>query len=245
MRRRMIAANWKMNTSGAEADALARAVRERLSTIDIDIILCPPFLWLDRVSRILAGSSIKVGAQDVFWENGGAYTGEISPIQLAEVCEYVIVGHSERRNILCESDDVVGRKLRAASAAGLTPILAVGENRLDHDRSATREVVTRQLRSALAGGWEGELVLAYEPVWAIGTGIPATPEHAGEVARTLRTELAGMDPKGAAVRILYGGSVRPGGLAAFLRQPDIDGALVGGASLKIEEFARLANEATV
>lgn len=243
LRRPVVAANWKMNTSRTQAEALARGVREGTTGDSVDIILCPPFVWLDRVAGVLAGSHVRLGAQNLFWKEAGAYTGEVSPLQLAEVCEYVIVGHSERRTVFGESDETVALKLAAAAAAGLAPILCVGENAHEHQRGEARAVVCRQLVTALRSGVPQELIVAYEPVWAIGTGVPAAPEHAQQIAALLRAELREMKPDREEVRILYGGSVSAASVGEFIALPDLDGALVGGASLKLREFASICEVA--
>lgn len=246
MRIPIIAGNWKMNKTVQEAEEFVEAVKDELDSIGgIEKVLCPPFTAISAVARLIRGTSIKVGAQDVFWEDKGAYTGEISPIMLKEFCQYVIVGHSERRKYFGETDEYVNRKAKAALAHGLTPIICVGENLEENEAGLTEEVVSRQVRGALAGLSPSEaqlIVIAYEPVWAIGTGKPATPESAqaviGGVIRPLLAELFGKEVA-ERVRIQYGGSVEPSNIGGFVAQPDIDGALVGGASLRPKDFVEI------
>jgi triosephosphate isomerase len=246
MRIPIIAGNWKMNKTVREAIEFLEAVKGELDAVEgVEKVLCPPFTAISTVAQLVKGTSIKVGAQDVFWEEKGAYTGEISPVMLKEFCEYVIIGHSERRKYFGETDEHVNRKVKAALAHSLTPIICVGENLEENEAGLTEEVVTRQVRGALAGlssAEAGKVVIAYEPVWAIGTGKPATPEGAqaviGGVIRPLLAELFGVDVA-SKVRIQYGGSVDPSNIGGFLAQPDIDGALVGGASLKPKDFVEI------
>ncbi len=244
MRRPVVAGNWKMHTTRAEADALASHAREHLADLPVTVILCPPFVWLERVARWLEGTDVGVGAQDVFWKDTGAYTGEVSPTQLAEVCDYVIVGHSERRAMFGDTDETVHRKAAAALRAGLTPIVAVGEREEEHEQGRAREVVERQVRAALADLPGRDLMVAYEPVWAIGTGKPATPEIAQAMSARIREVLRDLGLPGDEIPILYGGSVTADTFGGFAEQPDVDGALVGGASLRAEELARIATIAT-
>jgi triosephosphate isomerase len=244
MRRPLVAGNWKMNTSYREAEALARGVRDRAAGYPAEVVLCPPFVWLDLVRGVLAGTDLKLGAQDVFWEESGPYTGEVSASQLRELCDYVIVGHSERRALFGETDEVVRKKCAAAVAAGLVPILAVGEGAREYEAGRTDEVVRAQLRAALPGVAAGRLVIAYEPVWAIGRGEPAAPDQAQHVAHLIRDELADLGYDAGGTQILYGGSISPATFGGFVREPDIDGALAGGASLHAEEFSRLVEIAS-
>ncbi len=246
MRTPIIAGNWKMNKTVREAEEFVETIREELDSIEgVEKVLCPPFTAISTVARLVQGTSIKVGAQDVFWEDKGAYTGEISPVMLKEFCQYVIVGHSERRKYFGETDEHVNRKAKAAIAHGLIPIICVGENLEENEAGLTEEVVVRQTRGALAGFLPSEaerIVIAYEPVWAIGTGKPATPEGAqaviGGVIRPLLAELFG-EEVARKVRIQYGGSVDPSNIGGFVAQPDIDGALVGGASLRPRDFVEI------
>lgn len=231
-----------MNLLRADAIALARDVRDRAGTIaGVETIVCPPFVFLHEVAAILAGSTVEVGAQDLYWEEKGAFTGEVSVTQVAEAARFAIVGHSERRQFFGETDDTVNRRLKAALAHGLQPIMCVGELLDDRQGGRTADVLVRQTRVGLAGvEITGAITIAYEPVWAIGTGLaadgPTAQEAIGLIRATVR-ELAGaaaMD-----VRILYGGSVIPNNAAEFMAQPDIDGSLVGGASLKADVFAAI------
>ncbi len=246
VRKPIIAGNWKMHKTGPEAVRLAKQVKVLLADASgVEVVVCPPFPALYAVSEVLRGSELALGAQDVFWEEEGAFTGEVSPGMLKDAgCLYVIVGHSERRHILGETDEMVARKVRAALRGGLRPIVCVGETLAQRRAGETKAVVEGQLRSAVRGlelDDPARLVIAYEPVWAIGTGENATGEQAQEVAAWIRQALA--DELGAdaaqAIRIQYGGSVKPNNIAEFLRQPDIDGALVGGASLDASSFAQI------
>lgn len=238
-RRRLIAGNWKMNTSRAEAVGLASAVA-RGGHNDVDVVLCPPFPWLIPVAEAIAGSGVGLGAQNCWTEPKGAVTGEVSPAMLAELCQYVIVGHSERRRILGESDELVAQKLRAALASGLKPILCVGEDQSQRQQGQAVQVVRGQLTAALAGLSADDVtqcVVAYEPIWAIGTGTPATGDDAAEMATVIRNGIADDWPEIApTLRILYGGSVTAGNAAELLSARNVDGALVGGASLKADAF---------
>jgi triosephosphate isomerase len=244
LRRLLIAGNWKMNKTVPEALELVRELKERLKGVeDRDVLVCPPFTALYPVGRELEGSSILMGAQNMFYEEKGAFTGEISPVMLKDVgCSYVILGHSERRHIFGESDELINKKVISAVNHDLIPILCVGETLEEREKGETRQVVERQVREGLKGlKPEDEFVIAYEPVWAIGTGRSATPEMAQEVHAFIRevlTELFGKE-KAKGVRILYGGSVKPENAKGLLEMPDIDGALVGGASLKAESFSKI------
>jgi len=243
MRRPFIAGNWKMNLDRAAAVALAEAVAAQAEAVgDVELAVCPPSVYLDAVGQALAGSSVALGAQNVYHEAGGAFTGEISTGMLVDLgCRYVILGHSERRHVLGETDRQINQKVLAALAAGLTPIVCVGELLDQREASQTLEVIRRQFDGSLAGlsaPQMGQIVLAYEPVWAIGTGKVATPEQAEEVHLDLRKIMEDRynEQIAQAVRIQYGGSVKPENAADLLAQPDIDGALVGGASLKVDQF---------
>lgn len=246
MRRQIIAGNWKMHKTVSEAVQLAKFIR--LGTMGItqpEIVVCPPFTALESVYQIIRDSNVKLGAQNVFWEEEGAYTGELSSKMLLTVgCEYVILGHSERRFHFGETDQMVNRKVRSALAAGLIPIICVGERLEDREAGGTETVVERQIRGAyedLSGEEAVKAVIAYEPVWAIGTGRTATPEQANEVHRFIRGLLSRLyDGRVAGeVRVQYGGSVKPENAGELLRQPDIDGALVGGASLEANSFIQI------
>ena len=239
MRRPFIAGNWKMNTSEEEAAALARDVAEATAGASCDVAVCPPFPHLAAVRDAVAGSEVAVGAQDVYWEASGAVTGEVSIAALASYCRYVIIGHSERRALFGETDESVNRKTGAVLASSLDPIVAVGETLAQREAGEMADVLDRQVRRGLAGLDLSERVtVAYEPVWAIGTGQTATPEMAQEACALIRSLLRELGGAAAdAIRIQYGGSVNPGNAADLLAQPDIDGALVGGASLKADQFA--------
>ncbi|MCX7806312.1 MAG: triose-phosphate isomerase [Planctomycetota bacterium] len=245
-RRQFIAGNWKMNKTVSESRELAEKLRAMLDGFDAaDIAVCPTFVALAAVADALRGSRIAVGAQNLYWKESGAFTGEISgPMLVAVGCRYAIVGHSERRQYFGETDETVGRRAAAALACGLHPIVCLGETLDERRKGATFDVVRRQMQGAFSGiGPEaiGRVTIAYEPVWAIGTGVNATPEQAQEVhgfLRGLLTEKYGA-AAAEALRIQYGGSVKPENARDLLSQPDIDGALVGGASLKAEDFAAI------
>lgn len=246
MRVPFIAGNWKMNTTVAEASALVREMKDRLDRVEgVDKVLCPPFVSLSVVGGLLHGSTIKLGAQNMYFEDKGAFTGEVSPLMLSELCQFVILGHSERRQYFAETDDAVNRKVHAALKVGLTPILCVGETLEQREAAKTREVVTRQVRGALQGvDSPQDLVVAYEPVWAIGTGRAATAEDANITVAIIRNtvgELLGAQTA-MGTRLLYGGSVTTDNIAEFVMQPEIDGALVGGASLKAEQFIGIVEQ---
>jgi triosephosphate isomerase len=243
IRRKFIAGNWKMHTTRSEAVALARAVAEGVGPgRAVDVAVCPPSVYLDAVGQVLAGTPVGLGGQNCYHASKGAFTGEISPVMLRDVgCRYVIVGHSERRQLFHETDADVHRKLVAALEVGLVPIVCVGETLAQREAGQTAAVVRGQLGGALAdlpAEQAGRIVIAYEPVWAIGTGVVATPGQAEEVHADLRRWLAERyNPALAAeVRIQYGGSVTADNAFSLLSQPNIDGALVGGASLKAESF---------
>jgi len=249
MRRPLIAGNWKMHGSRAENAELIEALLLGLPEhTPFDIAVCPPFVYLWEVGRLLKSSSVGLGAQSVCAEQVGAFTGEASASMLKDVgCKYVIVGHSERRAIYKEDDALVARKFLAAQAQGLIPILCVGETLEERERGQTMQVVSRQLTAVLDLAGVAALrtaVIAYEPVWAIGTGKNATPEQAQEVHAHIRTAIAGRDAKIAAdVRILYGGSVKAANARELFAMPDVDGGLVGGASLKADEFLKICASA--
>ncbi len=244
MRKAFVAGNWKMNLDLAGSVALASKIKDELGNVsDVTVAVCPPSVYLKAVADALAGSAIAVGAQNMYVEPKGAFTGEISGEMLLDVgCTYAILGHSERRHVLGEADELINAKVLRALACGLKPILCVGETLEERQAERTSEVVTRQIRAGLAGvsvDRMAALTVAYEPVWAIGTGLTATPEQAQEVhgmIRSLVGELCGDEPAGALV-IQYGGSVKPENASDLMAMPDIDGALVGGAALKAETFA--------
>ena len=246
MRIPMIAGNWKMNTTVAQAVALVKEMRLELDRIDnIDKVICPPFISLATVKVILKGSSIKLGAQNLYFEEKGPYTGEISPLMLAELCQLVIIGHSERRQYFNETVEVVDKKVKAALEAGLKPILCIGETLKENESGKTEEVLTRQLSLTSSQAYRpGGLTLAYEPIWAIGTGRAATGEQANQTIGFIRRHISQQcgQETAQAVRILYGGSVTAANIAEFINQPEIDGALVGGASLKAGEFLSIVEQ---
>lgn len=238
----MIAGNWKMNTLREEALSLARALRERADGIaGVEKVVCPPFVFLHDVKQALAGSTIAVGAQNAYWEEKGAFTGEVSIAQVAEAAKYVIIGHSERRQYFGETDETVNRRVKAALAHGAIPIMCVGETLDQRQKHETADVLVRQTRGGLDGVNVGsDFVIAYEPVWAIGTGLAADGATAEEaialIRKTVREIARGVADQ---VRILYGGSVTPDNIDEYMAQPDVDGGLVGGASLKADSFTAL------
>lgn len=247
-RRFIIAGNWKMNGGKAETLVLLSALKERLSPeslSDREIVIAPPFISLETAAHVLNGSGIHLAAQNLYWEPRGAFTGEVSGPMLKELgCAYVIIGHSERRQYFGETDAHVARKVKAAQQYDLIPIVCVGETLEERENDVTMTVITRQVQGALqdqANSAVASLVIAYEPIWAIGTGRTATPEQAQEVHAAIRLLLEQITNKATAdaVRLLYGGSVKPDNVDQLMAQTDIDGALVGGASLQAESFARI------
>ena len=246
MRVPLIAGNWKMNTTVSEAIELVNKMRSELDEIDnVDKVLCPPFVSLAAIRELIKGSSIKLGAQNIYFEEKGAYTGEISPLMIADLCEFVIIGHSERRQYFGEIGEVVNKKIRTALRAGLKPILCIGERLEEKEAGRTREVITEQLGSSLSriDNLDG-LIIAYEPVWAIGTGRAATGKQANETIAFIRYNTAKLYSKEIAqdTRILYGGSVNADNASEFISQSEIDGALVGGASLKANQFLSIVKQ---
>src|SRR5512136_2711649 len=250
MRTPIIAGNWKMNKTVAETLELVREIRQSLGEApeQVEVVLCPPFTSLWVAKNSLGRSRYSLGAQNLYWEPKGAFTGEVSPVMLAELVTYVIIGHSERRQYFGETDETVNKKVRAALASGLKPIVCVGEVLAEFEAGKTNEVVSRQVRGGLAGLTAESMatvVIAYEPVWAIGTGKAATGVGANAVvAQAIRgpvAEMFGADVA-QATRVQYGGSVTPANIAEFIAQPDLDGALVGGASLKAEDFAEIVKQ---
>lgn len=245
-----VAGNWKMNKTVAEARELVSTMSAKLREIaNVEKVLCPPFLAIPALAALLDGSGIGLGAQNLHWEEKGAFTGEVAPGMVKEFCQYVILGHSERRAYFGETDESVNRKLHAAMKMGLTPIVCVGETLAQYESGATAEVVRRQISVGLAGvdsAAAAKIVVAYEPVWAIGTGKASSGENANyvhqQVIRPALTELFGAE-NAQAIRILYGGSVTASNAAEFFAYPDIDGALVGGASLKPDEFVAITKAA--
>ena len=247
MRVPLIAGNWKMNTTVADAEALVRDMLEPIESLSgVETLVCPPFVSLVPVARLLAGSSLKLGAQNMHEEAKGAFTGEVSSTMLAGLCEYVILGHSERRAVFHEDDSLINKKVAAALSAGLKPILAVGERLEERESGRAEDVIGRQVRGGLAGIAASEaLVIAYEPVWAIGTGKAASAGDANETIGFIRGLLEKQYGRDFAqqVRILYGGSVSPQNISELMAQPEVDGGLVGGASLNAADFVTLAQQA--
>lgn len=246
MRKPFIAGNWKMNTNSTSAAALAAGLSGRLAGItSVDVAVCPPFVYLQSVAAALSASNIALGAQDVYFEGNGAFTGEISVEMLKDCCcSYVIIGHSERRHILGETDALINKKIAAAIAGGLLPIFCVGELLQEREAGKTTAVVAEQVKKGLDGLCSERVqavTIAYEPVWAIGTGRTATPAQAQEVHLMIRNLLAELYGRSIAqsMRIQYGGSAKPSNTAELMSQPDVDGLLVGGASLKVEDFAAM------
>lgn len=246
MRTPLMAGNWKLNLTIDEAVALATVLKDRLSDVtDREMMVAPVFTALSSVAAVLADSPISLGAQDLFWEEGGAFTGEVSAPLLKDAgCSHVIIGHSERRQLFGETDSAVNRKARAALAAGLVPVICVGETLEEREAGRARQVVERQVRGGLESFSTGDMagiVLAYEPIWAIGTGQTATPAQADEIHGRIRDLLSADfgDIVADRIRILYGGSVKPGNVDELMAMPHIDGALVGGASLEAESFVRI------
>ncbi|HLF76177.1 MAG TPA: triose-phosphate isomerase [Dehalococcoidia bacterium] len=237
----IVAGNWKMNTSAQTARELAEAIKAGgLDSItSVEKVLCPPFVYLPLVSDIARGTSVRVGGQDLHWEEKGAFTGEVSGPMLLDFATHVIIGHSERRAYFGETDETVNKKLRAALAHGLTPMVCVGETGAERQANQTLDVLQRQVRGALAGiDLPTTAVIAYEPVWAIGTGVAATSADAQDACAFIRSELAQIANSATAdaVRVLYGGSVSPANIAELVSQPDVDGGLVGGAALVAQSF---------
>ena len=255
MRTPFVAGNWKMNKNAAEARDLVNELVPELQTVEnVDMVLCPPFTSLLAVSALIDGTNIGLGAQNLFWEESGAYTGEISPLMLAEFCKYVIIGHSERRAFFNETDESVNKKVKAALKHNLLPIMCVGETFEENEAGLTEEIVARQVQKGLLDldGFVYEnlgsaLTVAYEPVWAIGTGKAATVIGASEViSNVIRKTLSKVFGRefSQRVRVLYGGSVKGNNAAEFFSDEEIDGALVGGAALKASEFVKIVKAAS-
>lgn len=245
-RKPLIAGNWKMHKTCSQAEELIQELRQELDGYtEVDVLICPPFTALSSAAELLEGSRIKLGAQNVSWADEGAFTGEISSSMLLDCgCEYVIIGHSERRHLFRESDDMINQKIRQVVGTPLKPILCIGETLSDRERGRVEDVVLGQLEQAVAKLTAEEIsriIIAYEPVWAIGTGRTATPETAEEVHQMIRNWLSEVhsDTLAENSRILYGGSVKPENIGELMAQKDIDGALVGGASLQAENFAQI------
>lgn len=254
MRKTIIAGNWKMYKTVNEAIELANGLKRdffKLDTQGIDIVICPVFTALSEVYEVISDSDIQLGAQDVYWQDEGAFTGEVSCKMLKDVgCRFVIIGHSERRQYFCETNESVNKKLKSALACGLTPIICVGETMDERERNETFKVIDDHVINGLKGIGNDDIVkvvLAYEPVWAIGTGKTATPEQAEEAQKYIRNLLEKLYNKEIAegIRIQYGGSVKPENITELMMQPDIDGALVGGASLKAESFSEIIKKASM
>lgn len=252
MRRFFVAGNWKMNKTIAEAKALIGAMSTELAAIDnVDKAVAPSYLAVPAVAELCKGTGIKVGAQNLFWEAAGAYTGEVAPAMVAELCDFVIVGHSERRLYFAETDETVNKRLKAALAADLDVIVCVGETLEENEAGQTEAVVSRQLLKGLEGITETQaaaITIAYEPVWAIGTGRAATPEDANNVHKdVVRPLLKGLfgEARAELMRIQYGGSINPDNAAELFAMSDIDGGLVGGASLKPESFIAIVKAASM
>lgn len=253
MRIPIIAGNWKMHKTIAQASELVNAMRDDLARLAVDgkveIVLCPPFISIPEVAALVKGSPIRLGAQNLFWETKGAFTGEVSPSMVSELCEYVILGHSERRQFFSETDEGVNKKIKAALAHQLKPIVCVGEDLTQNEAGQTQAFVSTQVRAAfhdLSPADARSIVIAYEPIWAIGTGKAASGAGANAViGLTIRGTLADLydETTAQAVRVQYGGSVNPKNIAEFLAQPEIDGALVGGASLVAADFVAICRAA--
>lgn len=248
MRKPVIAGNWKMHNTISEALELVRGIKGKVEDVtDVEIIVSPVYTALASVAAELEGSNINVASQNVFWEEKGAFTGEIAPNMITDAgCSHAIIGHSERRQYFGETDETVNKRVKAALAAGLIPILCVGETLEEREAEKTIQVVETQIKGGLKDISKedtAKIIIAYEPVWAIGTGKTATPEQAEDVHKNIRSIVADIadDAIASGMRILYGGSVKPENVDDLMKQPDIDGALVGGAALKADSFARLVN----
>jgi triosephosphate isomerase len=246
MRKPFIAGNWKMHMTIPEAEKLVQEMLPGLEEVpSVEKAVCPPFVDLPAVASLLKGTTVRLGAQNMHWEEKGAFTGEISPLMLQGLCDYVIVGHSERRKYFGETDETVNLKVKSALAHGLTPIVCVGENLEQKESGLTSKIVRSQIAAGLSGLVPEQvagIVIAYEPIWAIGTGKAATPEYAERVIREdIRETIAELfgEDAAASVRIQYGGSTKAANIESFMQMPDIDGALVGGASLKASEFVEM------
>ena len=241
MRTPIVAGNWKMNKTVEEARELVSEMLPLVKDIqDVKTVLCPPAPALLPIAAMLEGTDVGLGAQNMHWESSGAYTGELAPAMVSEFGQYVILGHSERRAYFGETDETVNKKILAAQANGLIPIVCVGETLEENEADQTSAVVSKQIKAGLANV-SADLVIAYEPIWAIGTGLAATGEMANDTIKIIRAVLAELFDEATAqkIRILYGGSVKGSNAAEFFGQPDIDGALVGGAALKAEGFAAI------
>jgi len=250
MRKPLVAGNWKMNKTVEQATSLVQEMLPGLKKInEVERVICPPFTSLVTLSVALAGSGVGLGAQTMHWEASGAFTGEVAPQMVKEFCQYVIIGHSERRQYFAETDETVNKKVKAALAIGLTPIVCVGESLAQYEAGETKALVNHQISEGFKGieaSDAAKIVVAYEPIWAIGTGKAATSEGANAVLRdAIRPAMAQLWGKSTAegIRILYGGSVNAANAAEYFHQSDIDGALVGGASLKVADFTAIVEAA--
>ncbi len=246
MRKAIIAGNWKMNKTPDEAAALIGALKPMVESAACEVVVCPPFVCLAAAASALSGSNIRLGAQNVHFEKSGAFTGEISADMLKAMgVEYVIIGHSERRQYFAETDETVNKKVKASLEAGLNPIICVGESLEQREKGVTAEVVSMQTKLALEGLDDGQvagLVIAYEPIWAIGTGKTATSQDANDTIAVIRLAVREVYGQAAdSIRIQYGGSMNPKNASELMAMPDIDGGLIGGASLKAEDFSKVVN----
>lgn len=246
MRKPIIAANWKMNKTASEAIDFVKDLKEQTRNIfNVEIVICPPFVSLAPLAEILKDTNLKLGAQNIYWEKSGAFTGEISPIMLRDLgCHYVIIGHSERREHFKETDEDVNKKVKAAFSFNLIPIMCVGEKLKERESGNTLKIVEKQLKKGIEGLQKGEvknLIIAYEPVWAIGTGKTATPSDASNVHKFIRSILKELydEEVSSLIRIQYGGSVNPENIDGLMREEEIDGVLVGSASLNVNSFLRI------
>ena len=245
MRKPLMAGNWKMNKTVTEAVSVVKALKSSIADVtDVEVLICPTFTALYAVNNEVKGSNINIGAQNLFWESKGAFTGEISPTMVKDIgCSYVLIGHSERRQYFNETDETVNKKTKAALVTGLIPVICIGETLKEREQNITFKVIEKQIKEGLAGltpQQAATIVIAYEPVWAIGTGKTATPDQAQEVHAFTRKVYSQMyGDASQKVRILYGGSVNPTNVSDLMKQPDIDGGLVGGASLEAESFTKL------
>jgi len=253
MRKTIIAGNWKMYKTIVEAIELSNGLKREFYKLDnqgIEVVLCPPFTALSEVNEVITESEIKLGAQDCYWKDEGAFTGEVSCKMIKDAgCQFVIIGHSERRQFFAETNDTVNKKVKAALASGLTPIMCVGEMLAEREAGKTFQVLEGHVRGGLrdvSAEDAAKIVIAYEPVWAIGTGKTATPDQAQEAHKYIRDLLVKMYNKDVAgsIRIQYGGSVKPENTIDLMKQPDVDGALVGGASLQVESFSVIVKKAS-
>ncbi len=246
MRTPLIAGNWKMNTNLAQAVSLVKSMLPGLNKItSVETVLCPPFISLNAIKEVVKDTSIKVGAQNMYYKDKGAYTGEVSPLMLSGLCDYVILGHSERRQYFAEDDELINKKIKVAFEYNVVPILCVGESLGENEAKQTEEVITRQVKNGLSDVKPNDkLVIAYEPIWAIGTGRAATGKNANATITLIRsvvTSLWGLHLS-QSIRILYGGSVTGANISEYVVEPDIDGGLVGGASLKADDFVDIVSK---